>query len=295
MRPPTQVSTAQIADSVAALYRRTSVELRPDVTAALQRALANETSEMARGVLAALLENAQIAPRDGVPLCQDTGTVVAFVRLGAEVTVTGGTLQDAVDQGVRRAVAEQPLRASIVLDPLDRRNSGDNTPAVLHVEHVPGRLLEIHLLAKGGGAEGMSRLHMLTPSEGRRGVVDAVVDTVRCAGARPCPPLVVGVGIGGNFETAPLLAKRALLRDLGAANADSALAELEADLLARVNALGIGPQGFGGRTTALAVLCESAPCHITCLPVAVNLECHAHRHGTVTLGGGDPPARSEQP
>ena len=279
------VRAADIAGAVSELYSRINTHLRDDVRAALEAAREREESEPAREILSALLENERISRAEGVPLCQDTGLAVAFVGLGAAVVVEGGTLQEAIDEGVRSAVLGHPLRASSVSDPLDRSNPGDNTPAIVHVEHVPGEELTIHLLAKGGGAENMSRVCMLSPGEGRQGVVEAVVAAVWDAGANPCPPVIVGVGLGGDFERSAVLAKRALLRDLREPSPDLAVAGLEADMLDRINALGIGPQGFGGRTTALAVLVERAPCHIASLPVAVNIECHSHRHGAVTLEG----------
>jgi len=279
------IRSADVSDAVCALYRRINTELRTDVVGLLRAALEREESELARHVLGVLLENEQAARTEGLPLCQDTGLAVAFVRIGAAAVIEGGTLQEAVDEGVRRAAAEQPLRTSIVSDPLERRNTGDNTPAVVHVEQVEGDGLEIALIAKGGGAENMSRVCMLAPGQGRQGVIEAVVETVRRAGANACPPVIVGVGLGGDFERSAALAKHALLRDLGKPNPEPALAALESELLERVNALGIGPQGFGGRTTALAVLVEQAPCHIASLPVGINIECHSHRHGTVTLCG----------
>ncbi len=279
------ISAREVAEAVCALYRRINTELRPDVVGLLRAALEREDSEPARDVLGVLLENEAAARADGVPLCQDTGLAVAFVRMGARAVLDGGTLQQAVDEGVRRAAGEQPLRASLVSDPLGRPNTGDNTPAVVHIEQVEGDALEVALMAKGGGAENMSRVCMLAPGQGREGVIEAVVETVRRAGANPCPPIIVGVGLGGDFERAAILAKHSLLRDLREPNPVPALAALEAELLERVNALGIGPQGFGGRTTALAVLVEQAPCHIASLPVGINIECHSHRHGTVTLRG----------
>jgi fumarate hydratase subunit alpha len=277
------ISTETISDAVAALYSRINVELRPDVVRALERAREHEDSPVARDVLDTLLENVRVSDRTHLPLCQDTGLAVAFVRLGTDVVVTGGTLQEAIDDGVRRAAADHPLRKSTVATPLGRVNTGDNAPAIVHIEQVPGGELTISMMAKGGGAENMSRIFMLTPAQGRDGVIDSVVDTVRQAGANPCPPVIVGVGIGGNFERAPLLAKHALLRSLDVPNPDAELAALEAELLSRINALGIGPQGLGGRTTALGVLIEQAPCHIASLPLAVNVECHSHRHGVVVL------------
>jgi len=277
------ISVETISDAVAALYSHINVELRPDVVAALERARASEESPVARGVLDTLLENVRISERTHVPLCQDTGMAVAFVQLGVEVVVTGGTLQGAIDDGVRRAAAEHPLRKSSVSTPLGRANTGDNAPAIVHIEQVPGDALTISMMAKGGGAENMSRIFMLAPAQGRDGIIESIVETVRLAGANPCPPVIIGVGIGGNFERAPLLAKRALLRSLDTPNPDAELAALEAEVLTRINALGIGPQGLGGRTTALGVLIEQAPCHIASLPLAVNVECHSHRHGVVRL------------
>jgi fumarate hydratase subunit alpha len=279
------ICASEIAEAVAKLYCRISTHLRPDVRAAIEAALEREESDVARQTLLALLANEQTSRASGVPLCQDTGLVVAFVRMGARVAITGGTLQKAVDEGVRRAARDHPMRASSVVDPLERRNPGDNAPAVVHLEHVEGEELALSLMAKGGGAENMSRIFMLTPGRGRQGVIEAVVETVRRAGANACPPLIVGVGLGGNFERSAILSKKALLRDLAQPNADGPTGDLEAEILERVNALGIGPQGFGGHTTALAVLIERSPCHIASLPVAVNLECHSHRHGTVVLGG----------
>ena len=272
-----------IAEATATLYREINTDLRPDVRQAIADARAREDSPVARDILDALLENERISRAEGVPLCQDTGLAVAFVTIGNRVVVDGGTVQAAIDEGVRRAATEHPLRASTLTTPLGRVNAGDNTPAMVHLEQVEGDELTIHLLAKGGGAENMSRVFMLTPSAGRTGVLDAIVETVREAGANPCPPIIVGVGIGGNFEQSALLAKRSLLRELGRPHADADVAALEREALERVNALGIGPQGLGGRTTALAVVIEQAPCHIASLPMAVNLECHSHRHGHVTL------------
>ena len=223
MRTVSIISAADVSEAVAALYQRINTELRPDVLELLRAAMEREDSELARDLLGVLLENEQAARTEGVPLCQDTGMAVAFVRMGARAVIEGGTLQEAIDEGVRRAAAAQPLRASLVSDPLERRNTGDNTPSVVHLEQVAGEGLEIALMAKGGGAENMSRVCMLAPGQGRQGVIEAVVETVRRAGANPCPPIIVGVGLGGNFERAALLAKRALLRDLREPNAEPAL------------------------------------------------------------------------
>jgi len=290
MKDITIIQASAVTQAVRELYGRINSELRPDVLGALERALEIEDSPIACDILTALIENEQVSRQTRVPLCQDTGLAVAFVEMGNRVVLQGGTLQQAVDDGVRAAVRECYLRASTVADPLERRNVGDNTPAIVHLRQVEGDALTIDLMAKGGGAENMSRVWMLSPGHGRDGVVEAVVETVRLAGANPCPPVIVGVGLGGNFETAPRLAKHALFRELGSPNPDHDLDELEREILQAVNDLGIGPQGFGGRTTALAVLIESAPCHIASLPLAVNVECHSHRHGRAVLRGGPAPA-----
>lgn len=285
MKNVSVVHSDDITDAVCALYRDINVHLREDVSQALEKALQQEDSEQAREVLRQILENRDISREEGLPLCQDTGLAVALIEIGNTVLVEGKTAQEAVSRGVARAQKEHPLRTSIVNDPLDRENTGDNTPAIVHLEHIAGETLTISLMAKGGGAENMSRIFMLSPADGRDGVIDSVVSAVREGGANPCPPVIVGVGLGGDFEMAPMLAKKALFRSVGSRNKNRALADLESDLLDRINRLGIGPQGFGGRTTALDVLIESHPCHIASLPVAVNLVCHSHRHGNVVLQG----------
>jgi len=277
------IESGRISRAVCKLYRQINVRLRQDVLGAMRRAARHEESELAREILAQLLENQKVSSSEGLPLCQDTGLAVAFVELGQRVLIRGATLAQAIAAGIREAQRTHPLRASVVRYPLQRSNTGDNTPPVVHIKHVEGNKLTIHLMAKGGGAENMSRLYMLSPAVGREGVVRAVVDTVCQAGANACPPLIVGVGLGGDFESAPLLAKHALLRPIGSENPVEALAALEEELLERINALGIGPLGFGGRTTALAVMVEQSPCHIASLPLAVNLACHSHRHGTLVL------------
>jgi len=277
------IDVETIASAVCDLYRRINFHLREDVIRSLRSAREREESEIAVQILSQLIDNADLSPAEGLPLCQDTGLAVALVRLGSDVAVRGGAMGDAINEGVRRAQKAGPLRASVVSHPLQRQNTGDNTPAVVHIEHVPGNKLEIALLAKGGGAENMSRLYMLSPSEGQDGVVRAAVDTVRQAGANACPPVIMGVGLGGSYDKAPLLARRALLRDVDSRNLDPSLAALEVRIREAVNNLGIGPQGLGGRTTALGVMVEAAPCHIASLPVAVNLSCHSHRHGAVVL------------
>jgi fumarate hydratase subunit alpha len=277
------LDVSEITQAVRRLAESVAVRLGERERSALEGALANEPYEPARGVLGVLLENARAAEEDRVPLCQDTGLAVVFVELGDEVRLAGGSLSEAVDEGVRLGCAAAGLRASVVADPLERTNTGDNTPAVLHVELVKGDRVRLVLDAKGGGSENCSRLAMLAPAAGREGVVRFAVETVELAGGKACPPLVVGVGIGGNFEAAPMLAKKALLRPLGEPSPIPHLAELEREILSRVNATGIGPAGLGGLTTALAVHVEAAPCHIASLPVAVNLDCHAHRHGEALL------------
>ena len=274
-----------IAAAVASACIEANLHLPADVLAALQEALAQEAGPVAQSILADLLENARLAPRTGLPLCQDTGLVVVFAEVGQEAHLVGGTLGDAVDEGVRRGYGEGLLRKSILARPLDRAsNTGDNTPAVTHVSLVEGDRLRLTVAPKGGGCENASATWMLTPAQGREGVVDAIVGRIREVGGRPCPPLILGVGLGGSFEQAAILAKRAaILRPLGRPNPDADLAALERDLLEAVNATGVGPMGLGGRTTALAVHVESYPCHIASLPLALNVQCHSARHKTVEL------------
>ena len=274
-----------VVQAVRELAIETAYHLPYDVVEALEAALARETSAQARECLEQILENARLAEKEKLPICQDTGLAVIFVEQGEEVCVGGG-LAKAITQGVDEGYEQGYLRRSVVAEPLEKRcNTGTNGPAIIHHEWVAGGDLKMTLLAKGGGAENRSRLAMLKPSDGREGVLEFVIETVKRAGADACPPFVVGVGIGGNFEVAPLLAKRALLRKIGSSHPENYYAEMERELLARINALGIGPQGLGGDTTALGVLIETAGCHIASLPVAVNIECHAHRHKSVTLKG----------
>lgn len=278
-----EIHADQITEAVRGMCLRAAVELPGDVSAALERAAEAEESPVGRGIIAQLRENARIAADTGLPLCQDTGFAVFFIEAGQDARITGGGLEDAVNEGVRRAYREGRLRNSIVRGPIDRVNTGDNTPAVIHTRLAPGDALSITFMAKGGGSENMSRVAMLRPSDGVEGVKNFVVECVERAWANPCPPIVAGVGLGGTFERAAWLAKHALLRPLGSPNPDAALDALEKELLARINALGIGPQGLGGRVTALDVHIESHPCHIASLPVAVNIECHSHRHIRVVL------------
>jgi fumarate hydratase subunit alpha len=273
-----------IADAVCGLYQQANLELGEDVLAALRAAAERESVPLARQLLEAILENAEIARREGVATCQDTGYPVVFCDLGQEAHVVGGPLEDAVNEGLARACRDGYLRASLVRDPLDRAtNTGNNTPCVLHARLVAGDRLTIHVAAKGGGSENMSALWMLTPAQGRAGVIARIVERVREAGGRPCPPLILGVGLGGTFEYAAVLAKRALLRTVGEPHPDPGVAELEREVLAAVNATGVGPMGIGGDTTALAVHLERYPCHIASLPLALNVQCHAARHRSVVL------------
>ena len=280
----------KIVELVGSLCIAACYELPGDVLAALEEAAEKESNPGAAKILNQLIENARQAAEEKIPLCQDTGLAVVFVQQGADVAVKPpagrrqATLLDAVNAGVAAGYEKGYLRKSVVADPLNRRsNTGSNTPAVIHQQIVPGDKLKLTVIAKGGGCENKSRFRMFTPTADRSEIVDWIVDVVGSAGADACPPFIVGVGIGGNFELSCLLSKKALLRSLGRRNDDEFYAELESDLLRKINALGLGPQGLGGDTTALAVLVEAAPCHIASLPVAVNIECHSHRHKTVII------------
>jgi fumarate hydratase subunit alpha len=278
------VMAADITEAVSNLFKQANHELGDDVILALQKARREEESPAGRRALDAILENARIAAADKIPLCQDCGTAVVFLEIGQDVLVVKGDLHAAVNEGVRRAYNESYLRKSMVSRPFSERiNTGDNTPAVIHVDIVPGNKLKISVLPKGGGAENMARLGMLLPSAGKKGVVDFVVKAVEEAWSNPCPPVIVGVGIGGTAEKAMIMAKHALLRRVGEPGTDAENADLEREILKKVNDLGIGPMGYGGRVTALAVHVESFPAHITALPVAVNLQCHSARHREVVL------------
>ncbi|MBI2875493.1 MAG: fumarate hydratase [Candidatus Tectomicrobia bacterium] len=276
------IHVSQIIEAVKSLCMEANYDLGEDVLAAFDRGLATEESPTGSAILRELKENAQIAREEHVPICQDTGLAVAFVELGQEVHIAGGLLKEAIEEGVRQGYREGYLRKS-VCDPFTRKNTGDNTPAILHLELVTGDEIRIQLAPKGGGSENMSRLAMLKPSDGLEGIKRFVVQTASEAGPNPCPPVVVGVGIGGNFEVAALLSKKALLRPLGSVNPNPEMAAVEKELMEKINALGMGPQGLGGRTYALGVHIEVRPCHIASLPVAVNINCHASRHKEVTL------------
>jgi fumarate hydratase subunit alpha len=279
-----ELDVARITEAVASLAVSACNRLGDDVVAFFEKAAKSEESETGRDILAQLLENAKLAKDTDRPLCQDTGLAVIFLEAGQDVHLVGGSLEEAVDEGVRRGYTEGYLRKSAVADPTGaRKNTGDNTPAMLHTRIVPGDKVRVIVAPKGGGAENMSALAMLKPSQGRQGAIDFIVDTVSKAGPNPCPPVIVGVGIGGTFEKAAYLAKHSLLREVGSTNPDPRLAELEDELERRCNALGIGPAGLGGTTTVIDVFVEELPAHIASMPVAVNIQCHAARHKEVVL------------
>ncbi len=279
-----EIKARTITQTVAQLCQEANFVLGEDIVAALKQAQQIEESPQGREILSQLLENARIAEQERLPLCQDCGTVVVFLEIGQEAHIVGGDLYQAVEEGVRQGYGQGYLRKSIVSQPFSARaNTKDNTPPVIHTEIVPGDRLRIVVMPKGGGAENMSRLAMLKPADGKQGIIDLVVRTVDEAGANPCPPLVVGLGIGATAEKAMLLAKKALLRPVAERNPDPEVAELEQEILRRINDLGIGPLGFGGRTTALAVHALVMPTHIASLPLAVNLQCHSARHRETVL------------
>ncbi len=278
------IDAKEVTTTVSHLFQEANLFLPDDVLTCLKQARENEESPVGREVLDRILENAEISAREKIPLCQDTGAAVVLLELGQEVHITGGDLYTAVNEGVRQGYDEGYLRKSMVHQPYSVRvNTKDNTPAIIYTDIVPGNKLKITVMPKGGGAENMTRLAMLSPARGRQGVIDFVVNAVDEAGSNPCPPVIVGVGIGGTAEKALMLAKRASLRKIGEPNPDAEVAELEKEILQRVNNLGIGPMGYGGRTTALAVHAEVFPAHIASLPVAVNLQCHSARHKEATL------------
>ena len=270
------ISTSEITSKVKELCIRAACELGSDVVLALEGFRGKEESPLGKEVLDQIIENAQIALKEDAPMCQDTGIAVFFVEIGRNATIDG-SLEDAINEGVRQGYAEGYLRKS-VCHPLTRKNTGDNTPAIIHTNIVDGDKVKITIAPKGAGSENMSRLAMLKPSQGLPAIKDFVINTVKDAGGNPCPPIIVGIGIGGNFEKSAILAKEALLRNVGTPNSERELDVLEKELLEKINNLGIGPMGFGGRTTALAVHIKTAPCHIASLPVAVNIQCHAARH-----------------
>ncbi len=279
-----EINVSAITQAVSELFLQANYVIGEDVMDALATAAEKEPSPLGRHVLEQLMENNRAGAEESLCVCQDTGLSVVFLTIGQEVHLTGGSLEEAVNAGVRKAYTEGYLRKSVVGDPLfNRKNTGDNTPCVLHVRLVPGDQVHILAIAKGFGSENMSRLAMLTPAAGVEGVSDFIVETVRLSGPNACPPLVVGVGLGGSFELAPLMAKRATSLHLTRRHKDPQYAALEDNLLERINALGIGPAGYGGATTALKVHILTAPTHIAGLPVAVNICCHVARHAEATL------------
>jgi fumarate hydratase subunit alpha len=276
------IQVGEITSAVRQLCMDATTILGIDVMNALEKALASEESPSGREILGRILENARIAAQERIPLCQDTGMAVVFLEIGQDVHVNGGSIDEAIHEGVRQGYRDGHLRKS-VLHPITRINTGDNTPAVIHHEIVPGDTLKITMAPKGFGSENMSRVMMFPPSAGMEGVRNFIIQRVEESGGNPCPPIVVGVGLGGTFEKSAIMAKKALLRPLGSLNPDPLLAEFETELLEKINDLGIGPMGLGGRTTALAVHVNSYPTHIASIPCAVNIQCHSCRHKEVEL------------
>lgn len=278
-----EINVAKITETIKKLCIDANYYLSDDVTNKLLKARAKETFDIAKGVLDKILVNADIARDERVPMCQDTGMTYVFIEVGQDVHIVGGDLDRAINKGVAEGYEEGFLRKSVVKDPISRINTKDNTPAVIYYDIVPWDKLKIILAPKGFGSENMSQIKMLKPSDGIEGVKDFILKVVKEAGPNPCPPIIVGIGIGGTFDKAACLAKRAAIRRTDAPNANPYYKELEKELLEKINKLGIGPQGFGGRTTALAVNIETYPTHIAGLPVAVNINCHAARHVNAEL------------
>lgn len=277
-----EIHVDEIRDNVAKMCVDAAYTLSDDVLTAFDRAIETETAPAARKIIELFKENARIAGEKCIPICPDTGIAIFFVEIGQDLRIKNGFIVDAVNDGVRKGYREGHLQKSVV-DPLTRKNTGDNTPAIVYTELVPGDKLKIFFMPKEAGSENMSVIRMLRPTEGVEGVRNVVLECAQKAGANPCPPVVIGVGIGGDFEKAALLAKKALLRPVGSPNARLELASLEETLLKAVNKTGIGPEGLGGKVTAMAVHVESFPCHLASLPVAVNIDCHAARHKTIIL------------
>ena len=278
-----EIEAKKITEAIKNLAIEANTNLSEDVEAALNKALKKEESPTGREILRQIILNAEIARKEKMPLCQDTGTAVVFIEIGQDVRIISGSLEEAVNEGVSRGYTEGRLRKSITEDPLKRKNTGDNTPAVIHTEIVPGEKLKIGLICKGGGAENRSAVRMFKPTSTKEEIEQFIIETIENAGPDACPPLIVGVGIGGNFDSVTFIAKKALLRPVGKHNSESDTAEWERGLLEKANRLGVGPMGLGGTTTALAVNVEKRPCHISSLPVAVNIECHSHRYVETTI------------
>lgn len=278
-----EIQCSKITEVIRKLCIEANEHLPEDVKCAIKTARKEEDGEIAKGILDNIIENYEIADCENVPICQDTGMAVVFMEIGQDVHITGGDLTECVNEGVRQGYTDGYLRKSVVKDPIRRGNTGDNTPAILYTEIVPGEQIKITVGPKGFGSENMSRIMMFKPSAGLEGIKDFIIETVRFAGPNPCPPMVVGVGIGGTFDRCALLAKKALMRPLGSSNKDPFYADLEKELLLKINSLGIGPQGLGGRTTAIGLNIETFPTHIAGMPCAVNINCHVTRHKTEVI------------
>lgn len=278
-----EINVQQIVDTVEKLCIDANTHLPSDVKCAIKNCRACEDGKIAQGVLDNIIENFDIADNENVPICQDTGMACVFLEIGQDVHIVGGDLTEAVNEGVRRGYTNGYLRKSVVADPVRRGNTGDNTPAMLYTEIVPGEQLKITVGPKGFGSENMSAIRMFKPSAGLQGIKDFIIETVEAAGPNPCPPIVVGVGIGGTFDKAALLAKKAIMRPIDSHNPDPYYAELEDEMLEKINRLGIGPQGFGGKTTAIGLNIETLPTHIAGMPCAININCHVTRHKTEVL------------
>jgi len=279
-----KVKVEKITETIKDLFIKACLELSDDVVEAFKKGLEKEESEVGKAVFQQLLKNAEIARKEAIPICQDTGFSVIYMDIGQEVAFTGGSLKDAINEGVRQAYVEGYLRKSIIKNPLTQpTNTKDNTPAIIHYDIVPGDKIKISVLPKGGGSENVSKIKMMTPADGVKGVKKFVIETVKTAGANPCPPILIGVGMGGTFDHVGYLAKKSLLRKIGERNPDERLAKLEVEWLAEVNKLGIGPAGLGGRMTALDLFIEEFPRHMASFPAAVNIQCHAARRKSVII------------
>lgn len=278
-----EIQAEVITETIERLCIEANEHLPEDVKGAIKACRACETWEIAQGVLDQIIENFEIADEQNVPICQDTGMACVFLEIGQDVHIAGGDLTEAVNEGVRRGYAKGYLRKSVVKDPVRRGNTGDNTPAMLYTEIVPGDQIKVTLGPKGFGSENMSAIRMFKPSAGLQGIKDFILETVEAAGPNPCPPMVIGVGIGGTFDKAALLAKKALMRPIDSEHPDPFYADLEKEMLEKVNQLGIGPQGFGGRTTAIGLNIETLPTHIAGMPCAININCHVTRHKTAMI------------
>jgi len=277
------IDPGEITTAVEKMCQDANYYLGDDVVNAIKKAVDLEESPLGKEILNQILENAEIAKNEKMPLCQDTGLTAVFVEVGNNVHIDGAGLEEAIQEGIRKGYKEGFLRKSMVEDPLRRKNTGDNTPGVISIHFVDGDKIKITILPKGGGSENMSRIKMLKPSDGEDGVKDFIVETIKVAGGNPCPPIIVGIGIGGSFDKCAYLAKKSLLREVGSTHPDPYYAQMEKELLESINNIGIGPQGLGGRITALAVHIETHPCHIASLPVAVNTQCHSARHKEVII------------